>query len=209
MSISEFVPLIVAIGGLGTLVGIITKYLLDVLKLKKATERESFNEAIESFKAIIARQGDEIEGMRGEINRLYDQHQDCLKENIRLSFEVDDTKELARQLGRGLVSAVITVNEMGVIIDWRPGATTLFGWTLEEAIGKDVYFITPPRYRHKHSAAFQKARNTKTLPDGTTTVQAHALTKSGEEIPVAINPSGFMDEQGNIFFTADIRLRTQ
>jgi PAS domain S-box-containing protein len=90
----------------------------------------------------------------------------------------------------GLLSAtgygIVALDRDHKIVEWSDGATKLFGWTKEEAIGTDAKFLMPPELLPVHHAAFAKAIvNPKR--DHVAEVFCTANTKSGKKIDVRIN----------------------
>lgn len=69
--------------------------------------------------------------------------------------------------------AVIFANKSGVIEIWNPAAERIFGFSADEAIGRDLDLIVPERYRKAHWDGFHRALN-----NGTTQYKHPMLTRS-------------------------------
>lgn len=54
------------------------------------------------------------------------------------------------------VDAIVTIDTCGIIQTFNPAATRLFGYTAEEAIGKNVSMLTPTPWREQHDAYIQR-----------------------------------------------------
>jgi len=54
-------------------------------------------------------------------------------------------------------TAVVVLDRNGVVENWSFGATRLFGWTGEYAIGKKVTFLLPLAMQEAHDTAFERA----------------------------------------------------
>lgn len=53
--------------------------------------------------------------------------------------------------------AVIMVDPGGTICYWSPGATLLFGYLPDEAVGQSLDLIVPEPYRDRHWKGFHRA----------------------------------------------------
>lgn len=48
--------------------------------------------------------------------------------------------------------ALIVTDPSGLIIEWSPAATALYGWTAEDALGRSIYDMTVPEFTRKQAA---------------------------------------------------------
>jgi PAS domain S-box-containing protein len=59
------------------------------------------------------------------------------------SRKAEETLRESAQLARGIINtapdAFVQVDQRGMIRDWNPQAETIFGWSRQEAVGKDVF----------------------------------------------------------------------
>jgi PAS domain S-box-containing protein len=81
-----------------------------------------------------------------------------------------DANELARLLIDQAPDAVIYADRLGIIREWNPAATTMFGFTAEEAVGQSLDIIVPERFREAHWRGYERALN-----EGRTKYSAQAL----------------------------------
>ena len=104
--------------------------------------------------------------------------------------------------------AIITMDADGRIVAWNFRATQMFGWTAEEARGKQVSeLLVPPELRQAHIAGF-KRRLAK--PDGSLGVHEFpAVRRDGSRLPVEIGLSLLRTRRGPLFvsFVRDITER--
>ena len=56
--------------------------------------------------------------------------------------------------------AMIVIDERGIMRSFSVTAERLFGWTAEEAVGKNVSILMPQPYRHEHDAYLDRYRAT-------------------------------------------------
>lgn len=107
---------------------------------------------------------------------------------------------------QGLV-AQITCDQRGVITEWNPAATTLFQFTREESLGKDISTLTPHRYKRLHLLAFRKLTESKAEPRKEP-LKVHAVTRNGLEVPVLVELNAW-EIDGNWFYGASISRRAE
>ena len=105
--------------------------------------------------------------------------------------------EIARRIGhsrfRNIAAtspdAIVVADHHGRIRFWNAGAEAMFGFTAEEAEGKAVDIIVPPRARGLHDGGLMRAAQ-----GGTTKLIGHkvelvALHKDGREFPIELSLS--------------------
>jgi PAS domain S-box-containing protein len=77
--------------------------------------------------------------------------------------------------------------ETEMIVMWNPAATTLFGYTEDDAIGMRLDRIVPDALRDQHLAGIRRYRETKrAVLVGGDAVEVPAVTKDGREVDVAL-----------------------
>jgi PAS domain S-box-containing protein len=94
--------------------------------------------------------------------------------------------------------AVIYAGTDGVIQAWNAAATTMFGFSSEEALGQSLDLIIPERFRDAHWKGFERA-----LADGTTKYSGQALPtrsarKDGTTIYVELTFAIIKDASGSV-----------
>ncbi|MFQ5329737.1 MAG: PAS domain S-box protein, partial [Thermodesulfobacteriota bacterium] len=87
---------------------------------------------------------------------------------------------------------------------WNRAAEQLFGYTSEEALGRDVAFIIPEQQREAHKAAWEKVRDTGVLKYGGKVILLEGLRKDGVIFPIEISFSARQDS-GKLCCTVIIR----
>jgi len=104
---------------------------------------------------------------------------------------------------------IVMADSKGTIQSVNPFALKLFGYTLEEVIGKKVETLIPRRYHHKHihnrESYTHQPRN---RPMGVG-MDLFAVKKDGTEFPVEVSLGNYMNEneQNVIAFVSDISVR--
>ena len=92
-------------------------------------------------------------------------------------------------LGQALLDsasdAIIATDREGLITFWNPGAERIFGFTVEEAVGRSLDLIIPENLRARHWSGFRQ-----TMESGTSRyghgdlLSVPGLTKDGRRISV-------------------------
>jgi len=102
------------------------------------------------------------------------------------------------------LDAVVNFDSHGRVVDWNPAAERTFGWTYDEAVGRElVELIVPPRLRQAHTEA------ARAYLDGAGTVVGERLEtvgtrRDGAEFPMEYALTKFVLD-GEPCFTAYLR----
>ncbi len=103
--------------------------------------------------------------------------------------------------------AIISKDLNGVILSWNAGATRLFGYTAEEAIGRSVTMLMPPECVNEEPGILERIRRGERI-DHYETVRRH---KDGTLVDISLTVSPLMDERGTVVgaskITRDITYR--
>jgi two-component system sensor kinase FixL len=108
------------------------------------------------------------------------------------------------------LDAVVSIDEQGLVTGWNPQATTTFGWSREEATGKDLAdLVIPERYRAAHRRGLATYLTTGEGPLLNRRLELAALRKDGTEIPIelTISPLALSDHYEFSAFIRDITER--
>jgi len=102
--------------------------------------------------------------------------------------------------------AFVGADTTGRILAWNAQAEAIFGWTREEAIGRDMAeTIIPPEYRDAHQRGMQRFLDTGAAPVLNTRLELTALHRTGREFPVEVTITSPMPLGGGYFFGAFLR----
>lgn len=94
-------------------------------------------------------------------------------------------ERLYRQIVEGSPDAVVFGDAQGIIRLWNAGATAIFGFTAEEALGKSMDIIIPERLRGRHWDGYHKTMATGVSRYGAGDLLAvPAITKDGRSISI-------------------------
>lgn len=99
-----------------------------------------------------------------------------------------ESEEQIQTIFNAAPDAVIVMDQEGKIIQWNPKAESILGWSSDEVIGKLLSeIIIPERYREAHRKGIKHFLRTGEGPLFGKIVEISALTKSGNELDVALN----------------------
>ena len=62
-----------------------------------------------------------------------------MTESTKARETLQESEQLARGIINSAIDAFVQVDQRGVIRDWNPQAETMFGWSREEVLGKNVF----------------------------------------------------------------------
>ena len=108
------------------------------------------------------------------------------KNGVIGSSRVDE--RVFQALAEAAGEALLTMDPDGRITFWNRAAETIFGWSANEALGRNLHdLIAPSRYHPAHHAAFGAFQKTGTGGAIGKTVELSALRRDGSEIPVEVS----------------------
>jgi PAS domain S-box-containing protein len=81
--------------------------------------------------------------------------------------------------------AIITIDHLGIVVEWNSAAERLFGYARSEAIGREMAsLIVPPQFRQAHRASMMHYLANREGPILKRLVELSALRADGSEFPV-------------------------
>jgi PAS domain S-box-containing protein len=104
---------------------------------------------------------------------------------------------------------IVVVNGTAQILSVNPFALKLFGYNIEELIGKPIELLIPMRFHHKHEThrnGYIKKPNSRPMGVG---LDLFAIKKNGTEFPVEVSLGNYDNngEKNVIAFISDISIR--
>ncbi|MEV4470346.1 PAS domain S-box protein [Nonomuraea sp. NPDC049504] len=101
--------------------------------------------------------------------------------------------------------AIVVADGGGVIQSWNPQAAALFGWSTEEAVGRPLTILIPPRLRERHLAGLTRVRSSGESVLSGRIIRLMGLRRDGSEIPIALTVNTWRGDDG-VGYTGVIRL---
>lgn len=96
--------------------------------------------------------------------------------------------------------AIISKDLNGIITSWNAGATVIFGYTADEAIGQPVTMLMPPERVDEETGILARIKNGEHI-DHYETIRRH---KDGRLINISLNVSPIVDSHGVIIGASKI-----
>lgn len=106
--------------------------------------------------------------------------------------------------GRADAAAVIVADGAGVIQSWNPQAATLFGWTIDEAVGRSLTILMPPRFRGQHAAGLARVGSTGRSELAGRDIPLVGLHRDGSEFAIALTVNAWHSDDG-VTYTGVVR----
>jgi PAS domain S-box-containing protein len=109
------------------------------------------------------------------------------------------TSDIARALLDGEADAIVGCDRDGIVRFWNAGATRIFGFVADEAIGQSLDLIIPERLRARQGEGWRHTMETGTSRySGGDMLSVPALRKDGTQISVEFTISPLHDPAGRI-----------
>lgn len=117
-----------------------------------------------------------------------------------------DSEARARLIVDTAHDAFVGADPAGRIIAWNAQAEAVFGWTRDEALGRDMAeTIIPPAYREAHLRGMRRFLESGEAPVVNQRLELTAIHRSGREFPIEITITSPMPLAGGYFFGAFLR----
>jgi PAS domain S-box-containing protein len=135
------------------------------------------------------------------------------RQNIRRRSEVIEASKRMKVVTSTALDAVIVANAEGRILDFNTAAEQIFGYTAQEALGKELgAMIVPDQYRDAHEAGMQRMRDQgEKRVVGKGRIKLEAKRKSGDSFPVELAVQSATTSEGEIYiaFLRDISTQVE
>ncbi|MBN9001408.1 MAG: PAS domain S-box protein [Rhizobiales bacterium] len=117
----------------------------------------------------------------------------------------DDMTGLAKAVLSTASDAIIATDRDGMVTFWNPGATRIFGFTRDEAMGQSLDIIIPENLRARHWDGYRRTMATGESRYGEADLLAvPGLRKDGSRVSVEFTIVMLKDAQGTMTGTAAI-----
>ncbi len=137
--------------------------------------------------------------------RLYEKAQQEILIRQQAEEALRESENKYRTVLEANPDSVIVYDKTGKVTYLNPTFTNVFGWTLEECLGKKMDMFIPEKDRSKTHEMIKKLLAGENL----LAIQTHQNTKSGDVIPVSISSALFYDSEyqpaGSVVNLRDIR----
>lgn len=125
-----------------------------------------------------------------------------------VEFIIDTSKSKRAELERERLAAIVEnsrdavmgIDMDGVITDWNPAATKLFGYTAKEVVGHDIEMLVPPDQLHVRSMLLERL----SVHEVTEPAETSWRRKDGTFVEVEIRPSPVLNSAQQVIGAAVI-----
>jgi diguanylate cyclase (GGDEF)-like protein/PAS domain S-box-containing protein len=141
-------------------------------------------------------------GRADEIGALSVAFHELMAEREAAQTAIRDSESLISSILERAPDAFVSCQANGIITKWNAAAERSFGWTRDEAIGRDIAeLIVPPALRGKHGAGMRSFADGHAGALMNSRVRVAALHKDGSEVPVELS-LGALRHDGAYYATA-------
>lgn len=106
----------------------------------------------------------------------------------RIQQSLRESEERLLGMTSAALDAIIMMDEHGCICFWNQAAQTMFGYTAQEACGRNLHsLLAPPQYHAQCDPGVERFRLSGESPVLGKTVELTALRRTGEEFPVELS----------------------
>ena len=102
------------------------------------------------------------------------------------------------QLIHAVGDALVVCDVQGTITLWNPGAERIFGYSAQEAMGRNLDLITPERLRQRHWTGYHHSMETGTTRYGHDVLRVPAINKAGDAMSIAFTVAMLHGPDGKV-----------
>ena len=106
------------------------------------------------------------------------------------STELGDSEEKFRQISTSAKDAILIIDQAQAITYWNPAATAMFGYSVEQVLGRNLHdLLAPPRYQKDIHRGFAQFCLSGRGPMLGRIIEVTALRQGGEEFAIELSIS--------------------
>ncbi|HZW24660.1 MAG TPA: diguanylate cyclase [Gallionella sp.] len=123
----------------------------------------------------------------------------------QVKSELEKSQNQLQAIIHNAMDGIITINEAGEILGFNPAAEHIFGYSLQEILGRNVNLLMPEPPRSTHDGFIQRYIQTgETKVMGVSGREVAAVRKNGEQFPMEVSISE-MVLGGSRYFVGIVR----
>jgi PAS domain S-box-containing protein len=160
---------------------------------------------------MLRGKGEIITNEKNEPIRINGTCQDVTRE-YQLNRELQEKEQNFRQLIQNAPDAIIVINDQNIITLWNPKTEGIFGWTVDEAVGRSLSeTIIPEHSRAAHEQGMKRLLSTGESRILNKTLELTAWNKQQEELYISLTVSETTQggQKAFIAFLRDITVQKQ
>lgn len=124
--------------------------------------------------------------------------------NSRLLESLRHSEEHFRSVVQSATDAIITTDSAGTILFWNDAATTVFGYSGDEAVGSPLTLIMPEEFQRQLVDGVGRSKGKAKLSLSGEPLEKVGLRKDGLEVPVEVSVSCW-ESNGDVYLTEIVR----
>ncbi|MBP2029656.1 PAS domain S-box-containing protein [Methanohalophilus levihalophilus] len=118
-------------------------------------------------------------------------------EDVNTSLPSIDSRGIFQLLAENARDAIIMIDNSGKVIFWNKAAESIFGYSLEEMLGKNVHnYLCSEKDRLQYESFFDHFTKTGTGSAIGNILELEGITKSGRIIPIELSLSSVKSQNG-------------
>lgn len=127
-----------------------------------------------------------------------------LTERRQAENALKESEERFKAVMQSAADAVILSDSIGNIISWNRGAETIFQYSKEEMMGKQISILIPRRYRFSHDNGLMRVTSTGESRIIGKKVEMYGMRKDGNEFPMELSLATWKSGK-TVFYSGIIR----
>jgi len=152
-----------------------------------STERKVAEEELAKHRDHLE---DLVESRTIEITKANKQLQQEVTERKKAEGELRDSEEKFRMITTSALDAIIMMDDNGNISFWNEAAEEIFGYSAQEALGKEMHtFLAPQQYHGAYREGLRTFKATGHGPVVGKTLELTAVRGDGTEFPIELSVS--------------------
>ncbi len=151
------------------------------------TERKLAEKELEEHRSHLE---DLVKTRTNEITETNKKLQQEVIDRKTAEGELRDSEEKFRRITSSALDAIIMMDNTGGISYWNEAAEDIFGYSAQDAIGKEMHsFIAPPKYKGTYEIGVRTFTRTGQGPVVGQTLELTAMRRDGTEFPIELSIS--------------------
>ncbi|MCC3372569.1 bifunctional diguanylate cyclase/phosphodiesterase [Cohnella sp. REN36] len=122
----------------------------------------------------------------------------------RFESQTAESERKFRSVIESANDAIVIADSAGILISWNRSAERTFGYTEQDALGRQLDLIIPERYRETQRQGMERYLVTGEARAIGRTIELHGLRKDGTEFPLELSMATW-EQDGRTFFSMIIR----
>lgn len=145
-----------------------------------------------------------VQQRTGELKAVNETLIEEIAERKVMESALRDQEAQVRAIVENVVDAIVTIDEMGIIMQYNPTAEAIFGYTPEEIIGKNISLLMPEPYKSEHDGYLKNYHETGVAKIIGFKREVWGLRKDGSVFPLDLAVNEF-DIGGKRAYTGILR----